>query len=222
MLRFAILLVLTASAALAGPCTATTLDVYKAADFTCTVGPLTFSAFTSTRSNAKDLSNTDIADTNIDVTIINMASQGKYGLVFSLGTGMAVRGNNGQATGQADIGFNVAGGPIAAAAIRLAGTRDGTGTDSTFDATIGSANLATSAAGTNLTDSTTFAPTVNSLSVADVAKAMVPGGALQQAQIQSIENTFIVAPEPATLLTLLPALVLFRIRSRAKTPPDSV
>jgi len=216
MLRLALLLLVAATSALAGPCTATTLEAYKAADFTCTVGPLTFSAFTSTLSNAKDLSNTDITDATIDVTLINMAAQGKYGLVFSLGTGMAVRGNNGQATGQADIGFSVAGGPISGAAIRLAGTRDGTGTDATFDATVGTASLATSAAGTNLTDSTTFDPTVNSLAVADVAKAMVPGGALQQSQIQSIENTFIVTPEPATLLTLIPAFALIAAARRRR------
>ncbi len=52
-------------------------------------------------------------------------------------------------------------------------------------------------------------------SVANVAKAMVPGGGGQQSQIQSIENTFLVTPEPATLLTLLPAAaILVTLRRR--------
>jgi hypothetical protein len=182
----------------AAACAAVTYDNYKAGGFACTVGPLTFSNFTSTYTNAHDLSNTPIADANVDVTIINAG--GFFGLQFSLGSGMAVRDNgSGAQTGQAQFTFDVSGAPLLVARIGVSGTRDGTGTNATFTADVSGTSLSTDVANGILSDQQPLPGLPNSVSVSHNTRVTIPGGNTQQAQIQSIQNSFSAAPEPGTL-----------------------
>jgi hypothetical protein len=192
---------LLTSTAWAAPCVAVTYDNYKAGGFTCTVGALTFSNFTSTFTNAHDLSNAAITDANVSVTIINAG--GLLGLQFSLGSGMAVRDNGtGAQTGQAQFGFTVSGAPLAFAKITIAGNRDGTGTNATYSADVSGTTLSTDVANQILSDQQPLPGPPNTVTVADDARATIPGGNLQQAQIQSISDAFSVAPEPCTIAGL--------------------
>ena len=184
----------------AGPCAATTYNIYTAGGFTCTMGPLLFSSFTSQYTNAHDLSNAAITDNNVDVTLVQTGST--YGFTFSLASGMAVRDNGtGAQQGRAVFTFTVAGAPMNLAAIALAGTRDGTGTDATYTATFSGTSLDTSAANQKLTDSGALAM-LTTVNVSGTATANIPGGNLQQAQVQSVTNTVTVAPEPGTAALL--------------------
>ena len=53
--------------------------------------------------------------------------------------------------------------------------------------------------------------------VSDVAKAKIPGGAMQQAQISSIQNSFTVVPEPGTDACLAAGFMAMCLLRRHKT-----
>jgi hypothetical protein len=197
-------------------------NTYAVNNFTCTVGPLTFSMFKPGEySNAKELGGNDITDANVEVSPFSELAKQRFGLLFSLGAGMAVRGTDAVKTGTAQFVYKVSGPPIALAEILLNGNRDGTGTDATLSKSVSGTQLDVSVASGDLDDSELLPGAPTMVDVSETGTVEVPGGPLQQAQIQSIRDTFVLVPEPATAVTLLAGtfslFVVVRLRRHVRS-----